>query len=166
MHQKKEKTMRYFKWGVARLILEPNECPDIVPIFVEGNDQVMHESRRWPRFVPRPGKELTVSFGGKVDVEEVFGELRRKWRKLKEKDEEASGFQRGVGELGDDLKFGREAVELRKETTMRIRQEVLKVRRSRGLPDEDPKQGMVETWIHEGSKKVGKMEDGSWIGRT
>jgi monolysocardiolipin acyltransferase len=71
-----------------------------------------------------------------------------------------------MGELTEGLKFGSEAVALRKEVTMRVRMEVLKVRRSLGYEDEDPKLGLVETWIEEGPKKMGKMQDGSWVGNT
>jgi monolysocardiolipin acyltransferase len=46
-----------------------------------------------------------------------------------------------------------------------VREEVLKVRRSTGLPDEDPKGSLVETWREEGSmdKPEGKMRDGSVV---
>jgi monolysocardiolipin acyltransferase len=72
-----------------------------------------------------------------------------------------------MGELTEGLKYGKEAVALRMEVANRVRDEVLKVRKSLGYPDEDPKQGLVETWIEEGtSKEKGKMKDGSWIGNT
>ncbi|EFW17571.1 tafazzin [Coccidioides posadasii str. Silveira] len=45
IHQSPPKTMRYFKWGVSRLILEASQCPDVVPMWIEGTDEVMHESR-------------------------------------------------------------------------------------------------------------------------
>lgn len=156
------KTMRYFKWGVSRLILEPDVCPDIVPIWIEGNDQIMHESRNWPRFVPRMNKRCGVWFGGNVggDAHTVFHELRKKWRRLVNKN---GAGNLGVGILNDELRYGKEAVELREECARQIRGEVLKVRRQRGLPDEDPKEGLVETWRVEGSKREGRMEDGSWV---
>lgn len=170
--------MRYFKWGVARLILEPNVCPDVIPIWIEGNELVMHESRQWPRFVPRAGKDISVTFGAKVDTDSVFGDLRARWQRLRVKDAEergsesqrGSGSKRGretgVGELSERLMYGSEAVELRKECTRRVRGEVLKLRRSRGLPDEDPKEGLVETWAEEGGKREGRMRDGSWVRDT
>ena len=49
---------------------------------------------------------------------------------------------------------------------MRIRQEVLKLRISRGLSAEDPKASLVETWRQEGGKDEGKMADGSWVKDT
>lgn len=72
-------------------------------------------------------------------------------------------FSMAMGELTDELKYSPEAVEIRKEVTRRMRQEVLKVRRGLGLPDEDPKAGLVETWIEEGRKREGRMDDGSWV---
>ena len=134
----------------------------------------MHEAREFPRFIPRAGKNIKIAFGEKVDGEKVFGELRERWKKLVRLQKEAlvkkglvgEGWEMQMGELTEGLKFGKEAVDLRKEVTMRIRAEVMKVRKSLGYPDEDPKQGLVETWIEEGPKKTGKMEDGSWVGNT
>lgn len=131
----------------------------------------MHEAREWPRFIPRAGKNIKIAFGEKIDGEKVFGELRKRWKRLVKMQKDALS-RKGetmaleMGELTEGLKYGSEAVALRKEVTMRVRQEVLKVRRSLGYPDEDPKEGLVETWIEEGPKKTGKMEDGSWVGET
>lgn len=161
--------MRYFKWGVARLILEPDVCPDIVPMWIEGNNEIMHEARQWPRFVPRAGKKCAVWFGENVGGEGregVFHELRERWRALVEKERARGGESREVGVLGDGLRYGREAVQLRRECTMAVRREVLKVRRLSGLPDEDPKEGLVETWAEEWEKREGKMSDGSWVKDT
>lgn len=162
--------MRYFKWGVARLILEPDVCPDIVPMWIEGNSAIMSEAREAPRWVPRVGKRCGVWFGGNVGGEvgegNGFRELRERWRGLVERksgSEEGEG-EREVGVLDDELRYGKEAVDLRIECTRRVRQEVLKIRRMSGLPDEDPKEGLVETWREEGSKEKGRMQDGSLVG--
>lgn len=165
IHQAPQKTMRYFKWGVARLILEASECPDVVPIWLEGFDQVMHESRQFPRFLPRPGKDVSITFGNKVDTEAVFGEFRKRWQKIKAKAERNSPDARDLplGVLNDELLNSKEAVQLRIEVTKTIRDLVLEVRHSRGLPGEDPKEGLVETWIQEGPKREGKMKDDSWV---
>ncbi|CAG8281431.1 unnamed protein product [Penicillium salamii] len=165
IHQSPRKTMRYFKWGIARLILEPQECPDVVPMWIEGFDDVMHESREFPRFLPRPGKQVSVTFGSKVDTESVFGEMRSRWHKLRAKVEKSNPDSRDlpVGVLSDELLTHKEAVELRKEVTLKVRNLVLEVRRSRGLPDEDPKEGLVDTWLEEGHKREGHMKDDSWV---
>ncbi|EPS33439.1 hypothetical protein PDE_08401 [Penicillium oxalicum 114-2] len=165
IHQSPRQTMRYFKWGIARLILEANECPDVVPMWIEGFDQIMHESREFPRFLPRIGKKVSITFGSKVDAEKEFGELRSRWQKLKAKIEEADAQSRDLplGVLSDELLHNKEVVELRKEVTRKIRNLVLDVRRSRGLPDEDPKEGLVETWLQEGPSPEGHMKDDSWV---
>ncbi|KIN07417.1 hypothetical protein OIDMADRAFT_36919 [Oidiodendron maius Zn] len=172
VHQHPKKSLRYFKWGVSRLILESEPLPDIVPIFIDGNQEVMHESRQWPRFIPRAGKNIRIAFGEKVDGEKIFGDLRARWKRMVMLQKEVL-IKKGqsvdweMGELTEGLKYGEEAVALRMEVTDRVRQEVLKVRRSLGYPDEDPKQGLVETWIEEGpSAEKGKMLDGSWVGNT
>ncbi|KAK4986821.1 Lyso-phosphatidylcholine acyltransferase [Elasticomyces elasticus] len=174
IHQKSDKTMRYFKWGVARLILESEPCPDVLPIWLEGFDQCLHESRGWPRAIPRSGANISITFGEKVDMESRFGDLRERWKMIKESALREGGGKRtsAVSEIGvledEELKYGAEAVELRKEVTLRVRQEVLEVRKSRGLPDEDPKAGLVETWRAEGGlgKTEGRMDDGSWVRDT
>ncbi|KAL9599264.1 MAG: hypothetical protein Q9219_003966 [cf. Caloplaca sp. 3 TL-2023] len=166
VHQHPLKTMRYFKWGVARLILEPDVCPDIIPMWIEGNDQIMHESRRWPRFLPRVNKHCGIWFGENVGGDghhTVFDELRRKWRELADREREIEGRGFALGVLSDGLKYGKEAVELREECTRQIRKAVLAVRRKRGLPDEDPKEGLVDTWREEGGRREGKMKDESWV---
>ena len=171
VHQHPAKTMRYFKWGISRLILESEPLPEIVPIFIDGNQEVMHESREFPRFIPRAGKNIRIAFGESLDGEKIFGELRDQWKRLVTLQKEALA-RRGLetnwemGELTEGLKYGSEAVALRQEVTRRIRMEVLKVRRSLGHPDEDPKQGLVETWIEEGGEGLGHKKDDSWVGDT
>ncbi|KAI9734084.1 MAG: hypothetical protein M1818_007022 [Claussenomyces sp. TS43310] len=162
--------MRYFKWGVSRLVLESDPLPTIIPIFVDGTQDIMHEDRTFPRFLPRVGKKTIIAFGEQVDGEKIFGDLRAQWKRLVDLQKEALRHKGEdddlpVGVLTEGLKYNSEAVALRIEVTKRIRQEVLKVRRSLGLPDEDPKEGLVETWIEEGKpeKREGKMDDGSWV---
>lgn len=160
--------MRYFRWGVARLVLEPDVCPDIVPMWIEGNNEIMHENRIAPRWIPRVGKKCAVWFGDNVggDKEGVFHELRSRWQKLVEDNKRKGGGDLEVGVLDDELKYGKEAVALREECTMQIRREVLAVRRLSGLPDEDPKASLVETYREEGGKQEGQMEDGSLVKDT
>jgi monolysocardiolipin acyltransferase len=115
-----------------------------------------------------------------MDVERVFGPFRERWRDLKAKAQRkrelsgeadeagalAADWNGGIGEVRDqELRYGAEAEQLRKEVTLAVREEVLKVRRSTGLPDEDPKGSLVETWREEGSFDLseGKMRDGSVI---
>lgn len=69
-----------------------------------------------------------------------------------------------VGVLwSEEMLRGEEVMELRMECTRRLREQVLKVRRERGYPDEDPKAGLVETYLREGSKTEGHMQDDTWV---
>lgn len=160
IHQKEDKTMRYFKWGVSRLILESDPLPDIVPMWIEGPQEIMDEARTFPRFLPRPFKNVSVTFGDRLDGEKVFGDLRRRWKQMCAQEEERSGALE-VGVLTDGLKYSPEAVDLRKECTMRVRAAVLDVRRLRGHADEDPKGALADTWKREGPTREGPKEDGS-----
>lgn len=165
IHQRHDKAMRYFKWGISRLILESEPCPNVVPIWIEGFDEVMHESRQFPRFIPRSGKNVLLYFGHTIDTDKTFGDLRNRWRKLCEAEEKL--VQNGkieIGTLTDRLKYSDEAISLRIECTDRVRQEILKLRSDRGLPEEDPKNGLAATWSEEGTtRRDGKMMDGSWV---
>ena len=167
IHQHPQKVMRYFKWGVARLILEAEPCPDVLPMWFDGPQEVMNEKRTWPRPVPRPGKQIFLAFGELMDRDAVLEPFRARWRLLKEKSrnkrasmflDQAELLPEHMGELeDDDLKYGPEAEQLRIEVTLAVRNEVLKVRRSRGLPDEDRKRGLADTYRKE-SKKPGQHE--------
>lgn len=169
--------MRYFKWGVARMILESEPCPDVLAMWIDGPQEVMANERTFPRPLPRPGKDVSITFGERMDVERVFGPFRERWRELARRAEKRklassddskalTAQSNHLGEVHDhDLRYGAEAEQLRKEVTLAVRNEVLKVRRSTGLPDEDPKCSLVETWREEGSmdKVEGKMKDGSVV---
>jgi monolysocardiolipin acyltransferase len=178
IHQHPDKIMRYFKWGVARMILESEPCPDVLAMWIDGPQIVMANERTFPRPLPRPGNDVSITFGERMDVEAVFGPFRERWRELVRRAEvkrsrlgdamkpaEYPG-NRQLGEVHDqELRYGAEAEQLRKEVTLAVRNEVLKVRRSTGLPDEDPKCSRVETWREEGSvdKGEGNMKDGSVV---
>ena len=71
-----------------------------------------------------------------------------------------------MGVLNEELKYGAEAVALREECTMQVRKAVLALRRRTGLPNEDPKAGLVDTYREEGGKREGSMADGSIVKDT
>ena len=180
VHQHPHRSMRYFRWGVARLILEADACPDIVPIWLEGTEEILPEDRSPPRWLPRAGKKVGVWIGEQVRGDEqevgegrrIFGDLRRRWKNLVERErtrDQILGIARdnhsnAHGELqSEELKHGSEAVELRMECALEVRKLVLAVRRERGLPDEDPKAGRADTWKEEGGRDEGRMKDGSLV---
>jgi monolysocardiolipin acyltransferase len=143
VHQHRDADMRYFKWGAARLILEAEPPPDVVPMFIDGTQRVMSEDRGFPRFLPRVGARVRVAFGAPLDYDAVFGDLRRRWRGLVDAD---GGDRLPLGKVADHLKEGPEAREIRAEVVRRLREEVLKVRKTLGYPEADPAFGLPETW--------------------
>ncbi|KAK5746673.1 Lyso-phosphatidylcholine acyltransferase [Elasticomyces elasticus] len=155
-HQHPDHLMRYFKWGVARLILESEPCPDVMPLWIDGPQEVMSYERKWPRFVPRANKDIEIRFGDLVDREKTWSAFRERWRELKDRARrkgnpvslgEDGGGHEVLGVVDDDeLRYGEEARQLRIEVTMAVRNEVLKVRRAAGWGDEDPKRGLAETY--------------------
>ncbi len=172
IHQHPAKVMRYSKWGVARLILEAEPCPDVLPMWIDGPQEVMSERRTWPKPLPRPGKAIDVSFGDLVDRDVVLEPLRARWRALKERARRKPGREGWEVEVAEErlgvvendvLRYGAEAEQLRIEVTMAVRNAVLKVRRTRGLPDEDPKRGFAETFRREGPRREGEMDDQSVV---
>lgn len=209
VHQHPQRQMRYFKWGIARMILEAEPMPDLVPMFIDGTIDVMNENRGWPRAMPRAGNNVRVAFGDRVDMEQTFGDLRRQWKRLVRKAVEkrdaeiaavekqiadamavsektaASDRQAGrhgivsarqalpvglkkpdvlrIGELPEELKHSKEVDEIRTEVTRRVRDEVLKLRKSLGYPDEDPagKFELAETWAKDPKDTKQSPVDGS-----
>ncbi len=143
VHQQRDRGLRYFKWGVARLLLESEPAPDIVPMFIDGLDRVMAEDRGFPRFLPRVGQSVRIVFGNALDPA-AFADLRTRWRQL----------QRAAGcEVSLNLLYGPEAQQLRIEAAERMRREVLQLRRRFGYPDEDPQLARAGTWADEPNKK-------------
>ncbi|KAK3379830.1 hypothetical protein B0T24DRAFT_171119 [Lasiosphaeria ovina] len=216
VHQHQARDLRYFKWGVARLILEAEPAPDVLPMFIDGTQNLMPEDRGFPRFLPRFGKRIRVAFGEVLDYEATFGDLRRRWEGLVRRSNEAAaaaaaaaatatarndGKSNGslfaglwakqdttpasaattspatiqqrimmLGELPDDLKYSKEAQEIRIEVARRMREAVLKVRKSLGdYPDADPTLGSADIWKAEDqvpAKKYKSRVDGSEINQN
>ncbi|KAF2434579.1 hypothetical protein EJ08DRAFT_730776 [Tothia fuscella] len=163
VHQRLDRNMRYFKWGVARLILEADACPEVVPMWIEGFDSIMHEARPAPRWFPRLGRKVSITFGEPVS-ETVWAGFRERWKRLKAREKMDNA---ALGVLNNELMTGKESAELRMEVTKEVREQVLKLRRRRGWADEDPKAGVWSTYLEEGGKYYeGQMEDGSWIKDT
>jgi len=67
--------LRRLKWGVGRMLMETTDIPTIIPIWLTGFDQVMSESRKFPRPIPRPGKRVSITIGESQLVEERIRQL-------------------------------------------------------------------------------------------
>ncbi|KAH7131370.1 hypothetical protein B0J13DRAFT_102930 [Dactylonectria estremocensis] len=154
-HQGPDSGLRYFKWGVSRLILESDPAPEFIPMFIHGTQNIMPENRGWPKWAPRIGNNVRVVIGEPTDVDQLFGTHRAAWRKLAEK---------GDPEL---LKHSPEAVELRIAVAKKVRDEVEKLRESMGFPaEENQSAALAETWVKEPhTKKFKSPVDGGFVNR-
>jgi len=155
-HQNPESTLRYFKWGISRLILESDPAPEFVPMFVHGTQLIMPEDRGFPRFLPRIGNKIRFIIGEPTDVDRLFGEQRRRWRKLVANSDP------------DALRDSHEASQLRREVAKGVRDEVGKLREKLGLaPEQDETAALAETWSKEPNKRKFKSPvDGSLTNRN
>ncbi|KAK4146283.1 uncharacterized protein C8A04DRAFT_9883 [Dichotomopilus funicola] len=176
VHQHSGCDLRYFKWGLARLILESDPVPDVLPMFIDGTQHAMPEDRGFPRFLPRIGKTVRVTFGEVLDYEATFGDLKRRWDRLvvRERERERLASRGGNPTYHDTtlpptLRNGPEAQEIRIQVALRMRDEILKLRRSLGrYPDPEPSFGLAETWREDGgieAKRYKSRVDGSDIGQ-
>ena len=154
-HQSPDSTLRYFKWGISRLILESDPAPEFIPMFIHGTQDIMPEERGFPRFLPRIGKKVKVVIGQSTDVDALFGKEREKWKQL---------VSRGDPDL---LRHGSEAIELRIKVAKSVRDEISKLREKAGLPrDQDETAALAETWSKEPNKRRFKSPvDGSLVNR-
>ncbi|CAH0020431.1 unnamed protein product [Clonostachys rhizophaga] len=155
-HQNQEGTLRYFKWGVSRLILESEPAPDFIPMYVHGTQNIMSEERGFPRWAPRIGQRFRMIIGEPTNVGRLFERERSQWRSLVEK----------AGDP-DLLKDQPEAVQLRIDVAKRVRDEIGKLRETMGFaPDDDKEAALAETWLKEPNKrKFRSPVDGSLVNR-
>lgn len=83
-----------FRWGVGRILMETKTLPHIVPMWIDGFHEVMPDDRTTPRWLPKTGKSVNVTFGNSIDLEKEIGPLIARWkkqRKAQQADEHMSG---------------------------------------------------------------------------
>lgn len=165
VHQHPTLALRYFKWGVSRLILETNPAPQLVPIFIDGTQHIMHEQRRSPRWLPRIGRTVHIVFGDVLDTGRVFGRQREHWRRLLQQHGEHVR-PLGAHDYPEQLKHGREAVQLRIEVAEAVRKAVAGLRGASGYSHDDPTFALARTWQSEPSQRRFRSPvDGSIVHR-
>lgn len=132
-------SMRYFKWGVSRLILESTRAPVVMPIFAYGFEKVAPEDTAGEgirRYLPSNlGAEIHVTIGDMIpDLRiEIY---RQKWRDLCKKYIDLEN----PTDLSEELKNGEKAQKLRSELAAELRQKVLEIREGLGVfKPEDPR---------------------------
>ncbi|PVF99395.1 hypothetical protein CPB86DRAFT_783761 [Serendipita vermifera] len=68
------------KWGVGRMLAECQQTPVVIPIWINGFDQIMPEDRGFPKFLPRLGAKIQVTFGDPKGVTSKLDEKLAQWR--------------------------------------------------------------------------------------
>ncbi|KAG4303425.1 hypothetical protein PCANB_000330 [Pneumocystis canis] len=85
VQQHPQYVMRYFRWGVSRLILEAalhsTQLPYIIPIFFHGMERIMPELPDQPHWLPRFGQTVEVRFGSPIPDTELQPYVDA-WRKF------------------------------------------------------------------------------------
>ncbi|CDK27508.1 unnamed protein product [Kuraishia capsulata CBS 1993] len=158
-------SMRYFRWGTSRLILEPTVAPIVVPIFSQGFELIYPESSAedgMDRFFPQNrGAHIRITVGDPVDDSVIAG-FREKWNQLCHKyyDRESPG------QMSEELKFGKEARALRANVSSFLRNLVSDLRTSTGLRAEDPRLKTHEFWHAYTHSKGVSSPDVKFIGKN
>lgn len=122
-----QNSMRYYKWGVSRLILESTRAPVVVPIFTYGFEKVAPEDsadKGINRWLPSNiGAEIHISIGDPFSDDKIEY-YRQKWRDLCKKYIDPSN----PTDLTLELKEGKFATKLRSELAAELREAVLNIR--------------------------------------
>ncbi|EMG47101.1 TAZ1 Tafazzin [Candida maltosa Xu316] len=131
-------SMRYFKWGISRLILESTRTPVVVPLFSFGFEKVAPEDsaeKGIQRWLPANyGAEIHVCVGDPIE-DQVLENYRAKWRTLVAKKIDKNH----PTDLSEELKTGKEAQTLRSNLAAYLREQVLAIREQTGLFDPEDK---------------------------
>lgn len=137
LHPPFSNSMRYFKWGITRMILEATKPPIVLPIFTTGFENILPEEETasgFQQFVKSIGTEINVSFGKPLD-DALVDKYRAEWGSLVEKYSSPDDT-----DLNDTLKYGEEAQDLRSRLAGELRSAVAEIRsEDRQLPEEDPR---------------------------
>lgn len=159
-------SMRYFKWGVARLILESTRAPVVVPIFAHGFEKVAPEDSAGTglkRYIPANiGAAIEIFIGDQVSDEKIEA-YRSRWRTLCEKYIDVNN----PSDLSPELKTGEEVRTLRSELAADLREAVSDVRTKTGkFPPEDPRFKIPAFWTEYTRTEGKSAPDVKFIGQN
>ncbi|CCK68439.1 lysophosphatidylcholine acyltransferase KNAG_0A07870 [Huiozyma naganishii CBS 8797] len=144
LQQPYNNSMRYFRWGVSRMILETDRPPVVLPIFTTGFEKMFTESNDVNIFKntwKTMGSTAKISVGQPVP-DEIIVRYREQWKTLMDKH-----LKEGETDLNDELKYGKEATDLRSQLAAELREQVAQIREKRkDLQPEDPRFKSVDWW--------------------
>ncbi|CCG26014.1 Taz1 protein [Candida orthopsilosis Co 90-125] len=159
-------SMRYFKWGVSRLILESTRAPVVVPIFTYGFEKVAPEDtaeegiKRW--LPANVGAEIHLTIGDAISDQKIE-QYRQEWRKLVAKYIDKSN----PTDLSEELKNGDKAQDLRSSLAAYLRDNVLQIRDTIPLlKPEDPRFKDPKFWKIYTNTEGMSNEDVKFVGKN
>lgn len=166
LEQPHNNSMRYFKWGVSRLILESTRAPVVLPIFAFGFEKISPEDASGEgllRWLPRNlGAEIHVSFG-EAYPDERIEYYREQWRALCRKYTDP----KKPTDFSPELMNGKKAQKLRSELAGELRERVLGLRTALGFfPPEDPRFKNPAFWTEYTKTEGASAPDVKFIGQN
>lgn len=145
LREPNQNSMRYFKWGVSRLVLESTRAPIVVPIFGYGFEKIAPEDLEHGvlRWLPQNlGADVLITFGDPI-ADAQIEEYRQRWCDLCKK----YPNKENPHDLSPELQHGAAAQQLRSKVAAALRQRILEIRELLGrFPAEDPKFASPAFW--------------------
>lgn len=159
-------SMRYFKWGVARLILESTRAPIVLPIYSHGFEKIAPEDTAdegIKRYLPNNmGAEVHIAFGEEIPDDQIEA-YREEWRKLCVKYTD----KKNPTDLSEELKNGKYAQKLRSKIAADLREAVLQIRVDDfNFPPEDPRFKDPKFWKEFTRTEGASAPDVKFIGKN
>lgn len=159
-------SMRYFKWGVSRLILESTRAPVVVPIFSYGFEKVAPENTAEEgikRYLPNNvGAEIHIHIGDEIASEKIE-RYRDIWRTYVKKYYDP----KNPTDLSPELKHGKKAQKLRSDLAGLLRQSVLDIRNQLPqFPPEDERFKDPNFWKEYTDSEGASAPDVKFIGKN
>ena len=76
VHQVRGELLR-FKWGVGRLVADPDTTPIVLPIFIEGTKHIIDEKRK-TKWLPSSfgGERIVIRVGEPIDFTDLVNEAK------------------------------------------------------------------------------------------
>lgn len=82
VHQDPSGELLRFKWGVGRLVADPDVTPLVLPIFIEGTKAILDEKRK-NRRIPSSlyGTDVIIRIGEPIDFSEYVARAKEEAKK-------------------------------------------------------------------------------------
>lgn len=166
LHPPFSNSMRYFKWGVSRMVLEASVSPIIVPIFTTGFEKVASEEAAGSgirRYIPdNLGADINVTIGDPID-DAIIERYRSEWKELVEKYYDPLH----PADLSPELKHGKEAQDLRSRVAAELRTHIAKIRHENCHFEEEDSRFKSPAWWKQYTLTEGQSDpDVRFIGQN